>query len=159
MQEFGAKFAASELAQTKMMEDFTLMHKFYGLQLAQDSIVEFDQEIQSPFAPDKPMIFHNKVKATLPEDWGGWFRIQNYITVDSISFKGFLNGFFSEMKLEESFPGSQSEMMKTYPSVEIYISYAIDPDWGKVESMYMEKTIYMDNKRARQQTTLIEGED
>jgi hypothetical protein len=150
------KLSTPEYVNAKIMDVIILMHKFYGLRLAQDSIWEFDQKAQNPFAPDQVMNYHNRVLTTIPEDWGGLVRLQNYVSINASDFIGMVKGLFSGINITSK---QKEEMVESYPTVEIYISYAIDKDLGKVESMYMEKSIYFKDKLARLQTIWMESVD
>jgi len=150
------KLSSPAYVNAKILDVVILMHKFYGIQLAQDSIWEFDHEVQNPFTPDQVMIYHNRVLTTVPENWGGLVRIQNYVSIDASDVLAMTKGLFSGMNLSSK---QEEEMAEAYPTAELYISYAIDRDSGRVVSMYMEKSIYIKEKLNRLQTIWMDATD
>jgi hypothetical protein len=139
MKAIFSKLSSTEYLSQKMLEEIKFMHKFYGLQYAQDSTWTFEQESPMPFAKEGVLVYKNTLLTTIPEDWGGLVRLQNNMTLDGDGLEKMIEGVFEET-------GKGAEISKAIKeanlSVQFYISYAIYPDTGQVESMYYEKSTY-----------------
>lgn len=139
MKAIFSKFSSTEYLSQKMLEEIRFMHKFYGFQYAQDSTWTFEQESPMPFAKEGVLVYKNTLLTTIPEDWGGLVRLQNNVTLAGDGLEKMVEGVFEET-------GKAAEISKTLKeanlSIQFYISYAIYPDTGQVESMYYEKSTY-----------------
>ncbi len=139
--------------QNHFMQYFVAMHKFYGLQYAQDSVWAFEEEIVNPLDTSKILIYQNEMIATVPEDWGGLIRIQNYVTIDEENSMALIKALYAETEVFDQL----DEIYKEHPPrFEHYISYAIDPDTGVIFAMYYEKSSFLGGKLLEQETYNME---
>ena len=125
------------------------MHKFHGLQYAQDSIWIFDVKYPNPFSPSEILIKKNSLFTSIPDDWDGIVSLRNNIIIEGKDALSLVRGFLTESELISK-TGDFFE--KNPPHYEYNINYAIDPDTGQVYAMYYERLIYWGEQKVKEVT-------
>jgi hypothetical protein len=116
------------------------MQKFYGVEYELDSIWEFNLPILNPFDPKDTINFPNVVLATMPADWGGLVRLENSFNLKGEDAKAYALSLFSGSNNPEQ---KFADIFGSKPlAFEYYISYAIFPDTGVIDSMYLTMSYF-----------------
>jgi hypothetical protein len=142
------KIKSRAFFEANFLEEIPVMQKFYGLQYALDSIWKFDMEIQNPLNAKEVITIPNELLTTMPAEWGGLLRLENTINLKGEQAKAYVKGIFSE----SSNPAQKADdLFKDKPlTFEFYISYAIYPDTGVLNSMYYTMTSFLGEEIYRQ---------
>jgi hypothetical protein len=130
-----SRFADPAILQNQLQEKFQLMHRFYGMQYAQDSVWRFDEEIPVPLDTTKVIHCRNSVIVTLPENWNGLARLENYVSIDEGNMMMLMESLFKGTNVIEKL----ADLYKKHPPhAQKFSSYIIEPETGIIYGMYHE---------------------